>query len=164
MAPLLTMPPAKVETPQPQPPTTIPAPLGIERVPVLVIPPLKADTLLTAIPLRPPPWISPLLTMAPEKVETPSTRTGMPPAVMVPALVMSPRKVGPVMAIPDELPIWLVVSMLIPPASVPLLSTAPVMVLPVMVMPPGLMVPVLLISPVKLVLVTVTQSTAPGFR
>src|SRR3984957_11153287 len=87
MAPLLKMPPAKVDTPSRLMPTCAP-----EMVPPLVTPPEKADT----VPIEMPNIVAkivPLLMTPFEKVETLSSAMPTRAPEIVPMLVMPPMKV-----------------------------------------------------------------------
>jgi hypothetical protein len=115
-------------------------PNDAEIVPELLTPPAKV-----------------VIVMAPPVTPVPPTRTPLR-AESVPAFLIPPRKVGPLieMALP-EVEIALLTSSAMPPVMIPDEPMKPVMLPLVKVIPPGAIVPSLVILPVKLVLVTATQ-------
>ena len=121
IAPLLEMPPEKLETPV----TRTPLPALALSVPVLAIDPVKLPTPLTRMASPVIELSVPLLPMLPEKSETLATEIPVTPAEMVPLLEIPPANVETGLNCPISMAMPLPAEMLFA-RIVPLLTMPPV--------------------------------------
>ena len=164
IAPLSTMLPAKVAPAEVATLlTTMPAPTVAVMAPLLVMPPAKTETKRTAMSVLEA-EIAPLLTSPPEKTPTCGFVLVVAPTRMprrpesAPALLIPPAKVAvfsTATAVPPLASSLLLLSMWMPPMTVPVLVRPPLWKVPWMTtMPPAPMTPVLVTLPVKVVWLT----------